>query len=89
MQSAEMASFTVHANGNVSIVFSDGAGVDFGSLTACKNWALGLEDSDPDLAKKLLVAWWSARNPALSNTSLVIGKKLTFDLTSPSPIKVQ
>ena len=42
-----------------------------------------------DNARLLLLAWWLARQPDGSNTALVIGKTLTFDVAAAQPIKVQ
>ena len=35
------------------------------------------------------IAWWKARSADYSNTSLVLNKTGTMDLTAPSPWKVQ
>lgn len=40
-------------------------------------------------ARRLLIWWWFARDDDFSNTNLVVGKTLIFDLSAANPIRVQ
>jgi hypothetical protein len=88
MRQAEIQSCTFNPNGSVSLRFTDGSGVDLPSRSALQQFGQSIE-YDPDCAKKLLIAWWQSRSADFANFNLVSGKRLTFDLSSPSPIKVQ
>lgn len=75
-------------NGNIRVVWGDGHSNTFADLQDVKDRVSAL-DSDPAAAESLLLAWFLARQPDASNTNIVEGKRLTFDLSNASPIKVQ
>lgn len=87
-RTAELASIETRANGVVAVMFTDGLGIDFPSKRDLLAFARSVE-VDPDIAKKLLMAWWLARDANMSNTNLVLGKALTFDSTAQNMITVK
>lgn len=77
----------VYANDRYYVRYADGTEYEFGSVEDMYWYASEVQTTDN--AQRLLLAWWLARNPTASNTNLVVGKTLTFDLSTPSAIKVQ
>jgi hypothetical protein len=73
---------------SLSVQFSDGTGYQFNDMNHLRSIITGL-DSDPDFTRKLCLAYLLARSPDLSNVASVKNKSFIFDLSSPSPIKVQ
>lgn len=86
--SATLIDVVTYPDGRVSVRFGDKTGMTFASSDELLVYAKSLEE-DLDIAKKLLLGWWQARSPDLSNLNLVKGKTLTFDISSPNPIRVQ
>ena len=78
---------TIGKSGRVYVTFEDGAQLEFGSLADVQAAARDI-DSDVQLTRMLLIAWWLARSPGGSNESLIKGKTLTFELSGPSPIRI-
>lgn len=85
--SVECSDFTVHPDGSVSVVFTDGTGLSIGSLDDLKMEVSRLETSET--ARLLMIGWFLARQPDASNVNLVEGKTLTFDLSAANAIRVQ
>jgi hypothetical protein len=86
---AEITAVTKFASGNVkTLTFADGNTLFFGDdPNSIFEYYNPLQNAD--VAKQLMIAWWAARSPEFTNTNLVIGKRLTFDLSAANPIKVQ
>ena len=72
----------------VLVNFADGSQLDFPDLASLVAWAQQADQSR-DLTQQMCVAYAAARSPDLSNVASVSGKNFTFDLSAPSPIKVQ
>ena len=70
------------------INFSDGTQMEFDSIASVIA-NISTLDSDPDVARKMLIGWWVGRDANLSNPNLVEGKTLTFDLQAPNLLRVQ
>jgi len=77
-------------SGRLLCEFSDGSGFEFNSLADAKAQVAQLDSgaTGQNQAQMLLLAWWLARQPDGSNTQLVEGKSLTFDLAAAQPIRV-
>lgn len=85
---ALMVDWAVLANGNVRVTWEDGHSNLFADMAEVRAYISGL-DSNPVIAEQLLIAWFIARQPDGSNTNIVEGKRLTFDLSNANPIRVQ
>jgi hypothetical protein len=70
------------------VQFADGNELEFASPAEMQAYRSDL-DSDPAMAQAMALRHWIARDPDASNPSIAIGKTLTFNLSSPNPIKVQ
>ena len=84
----KITAITIQPNGNVWVQYDMGEGQVFESI-ADLNYTLINTLQTRDNARLLLIAWWLARQPDGSNTALVVGKTLTFDVAAAQPIKVQ
>ena len=71
----------------VLVNFSDGSQREYPSIEEMSTSVLQT-DFDNDLAKTMLLAWWLARDADGSNTNIVEGKTLTFDLSAANLLKV-
>ena len=71
--------------------FDDGSEQEYASLDQLKLHLSELDSgaSGRHAAQCLLLGWWIARSPDATNTNLVEGKRLTYDLSAASPIRVQ
>lgn len=85
---ALLADWQVLGDGKIKIVWEDGHSNLFLNLDEVKAYIREL-DADPVTAERLLIAWFLARSADGSNTNLVEGKRLTFDLANAQPIRVQ
>ena len=86
-QTAELVRVEHLPNGQILVVFSDKLGFVFNDLGHMKMFAESLEERQ-DLAKRLLIAWWFARDSEFKNADLVRGRRLTFNLGGANPIRV-
>lgn len=77
----------VWQNDRYYLRFASGTEYEFDSLEAIAAYAEEIQTVDN--AEKLAIAYWLARDDDLSNINIILGKKLTFDVSQPSPIKVQ
>lgn len=85
---AEIASVTKGKTGSYYVTFVDGLQYEFSSLDDLKRFAAG-SDADPELARKLCIGWWLARDSAaLDAKQVVVGKTVTLDLSAANPFKV-
>jgi hypothetical protein len=67
--------------------FADGAELEFASLADIKE---AITSVDTTAATQLVaLAWWLARSADGSNTNLIVGKNVTFDLSAAQPLRVQ
>lgn len=67
--------------------FSDGTSLEFHDLESLIPYMNDV--SNVDNTKIICIAYLLARSPDLSNTASVLNKDFIFDLSSPSPIRVQ
>lgn len=87
--SVHCTGIVVNENGTGRINYSD-VQVEFSSLADLQLIAADLDDPvNLDLARRFLIAWWIARNPAADNPSFIIGKTLTLDMTTAEMIVVE
>ena len=68
--------------------FSDGTELTFNTLAELQQFGSDL-DTDPGMARVLAIRWWIARSNDATNTAIIVGKTLTFDLSNNNPIRVQ
>jgi hypothetical protein len=69
-----------------NVEFNDGMVYHFSGLADVKEW---IKDFDhPEIAKRIAMAYWIAKNPDGSNPASLVGKTMTFDLTNANPIRV-
>lgn len=79
----------MNENGTGHINYEDGS-VEWSNLSELSDLATNLDAPDQvDLAHRMLVAYWLARDPEMLSPGIIIGKVLTFDMTSVTPIIVE
>lgn len=79
--------FNVHENGTRIITFEDGTGLEFPDLATVIDQNGNLDAPDQiDLAHKLLICWFLVQNPEADNGSVIVGRSLTFNMSSAVPI---
>lgn len=88
MRQAEIKSVSIGGDGILDVVLSDNSGMRFNTREDLQQYASSVE-ADGDIALKLLFCWWLARDANMTNTNLVIGKKITFDPAAANMIRVQ
>ena len=79
-------------DGGVVLKWAGGVEQYFGNMDEVKAIGNGFDDINQhgfDNASMLLIKWWLARSPDGSNENLVVGKRLTLDLSAAAPIRVQ
>lgn len=85
---ATIKAVTTAPNGTMYVLFSSGVQYEFpNGVSDLQDFAMGIQTQDN--AERLAVAWWIARDDDANNPSVIIGKTLTLDVSSPSPVKVQ
>ncbi|MDH5244848.1 MAG: hypothetical protein OEW98_00240 [Betaproteobacteria bacterium] len=85
---ALLVDWQLNGDGTIKVIWEDGHSNLFRDLAEVREQITGL-DSDRTMAERLLLAWFLSRSADASNTNLVEGKRLTFDLSAPNPIRVQ
>ncbi len=85
---AEITTWENLPNGMIKITYLDGHSNLFANLDEVKDYIRTL-DTNPVTAEQLLIGWFLARSTDASNTNLVNGKRLTFDLSATNQIRVQ
>jgi hypothetical protein len=78
----------IRNNGRLLVEFDGSTFLEFDSVQYAKD-VIGELDTSPNMAQLLAIAYWLARSSDASNTAIILGKTLTFDLSNASPIKVQ
>jgi len=74
--------------GRVRVIFGDGTVLEFSDLAHLTEEVLET-DQDAHLVRMMALGWILARQPTLDNIAPIRDKNFTFDLSNPSPIKVQ
>lgn len=78
------------ANGTIRLDFDGGEQREYSNLDAMKGYALGMDAEDQhDMAVKLLISLWLNQDPNAENSGLIVGKRITFDLSAQPPIFVE
>ena len=72
----------------IRVRWGDGTESEYSSLEGLINSVVEL-DQDELFAKNLALGWVLARSADLSNIATIRNKDFTFDLSNPSPIRVQ
>lgn len=83
---ATITNITKYADGRIWVEFG-AEGQIFESLADLKLYVNQMQTMDA--ARVFLVGWWLARQTAGNNTNLVIGKKMTLDMSAQNPITVK
>ena len=81
----------VAATGHVYIEWADGPESEFDSLAAAIAWAQDMDlDSGQarDLLRKMAIRYYLVRDPAATNPTVIVGKTMTLDLSSATPLVV-
>ena len=74
--------------GRYYATFTDGTQLEVAERAEMLNLARA-DDTSPDFARRLMLAWWLVRDPtAAAAATLVVGKTMTFDLGQTNPIRV-
>lgn len=87
--SAQVTAINFAASGTIYVTFEGGTQREFGSLQALQDFAAACDDSlNTDLAQQMSLRWWLERDPNAENVTLVLGKRLTFDMSTAEMIGV-
>ena len=74
-------------DGSFDVNWGGGVGHNYPSLEAMKDAAL-VVDTDPDTARRLLLAAWLRQDPDASDVNIPKGKSSTVDLRTQSAINI-
>jgi hypothetical protein len=74
--------------GRTLIRYGDGTELEFASIEEAVAWARSA-DTNIDMTRRMCAAYAEARSTNWANIAPVANKTFTFDLSAPSPIKVQ
>lgn len=89
--SVHCTSVQVSANGRIYVNFASGNQMEFSSLAEMIELANAVDAPEMvNTAQLMLIKWWLSQDTEASNTALVAGRQMTFDLTAvPSPLFIQ
>lgn len=87
--SAQVTAINFAVSGMIYVTFEGGTQREFTSLQGLQEFAAACDDTlNTELAQQMAMRWWLERDPNAENVTLVLGKRLTFDMSTAEMIGV-